>query len=77
MMRSGVLRQTKYGWQRVPVLARLIQVSAAEGTLGLGGNWEGTHSMKRLKGQVIYAALWLTGIMALVLASGAPNRWGP
>lgn len=33
--------------------------------------------MKRLKGQIIYSALWLSGILALVLASGAPNRWGP
>jgi hypothetical protein len=33
--------------------------------------------MKRLKGQIVYAALWLTGILALVLASGAPTRWGP
>jgi hypothetical protein len=33
--------------------------------------------MKRLKGQVVYAALWLTGILSFVLASGAPNKWHP
>lgn len=30
--------------------------------------------MKKLKGRVLYAALWLSGILALVLASGAPHR---
>jgi hypothetical protein len=30
--------------------------------------------MKKLKGRVLYSALWLSGILALVLASGAPNR---
>jgi hypothetical protein len=30
--------------------------------------------MKKLKGQLLYAALWLTGILALVVASGAPNK---
>jgi hypothetical protein len=32
------------------------------------------HSVKKLKGRTLYAALWLSGILALVLASGAPNR---
>lgn len=32
------------------------------------------HSVKKLKGRALYAALWLSGILALVLASGAPNR---
>jgi hypothetical protein len=31
-------------------------------------------SMKRLKGRVVQMALWLSTIMAIVLASGAPNR---
>ena len=31
--------------------------------------------MKRLKGNVIYAAIWLSGVLALVLASGAPHKW--
>ncbi|CAN5762392.1 hypothetical protein BH23CHL2_BH23CHL2_01420 [soil metagenome] len=31
-------------------------------------------SMKRLKGRVVQMALWLATIMAIVLASGAPNR---
>jgi hypothetical protein len=30
--------------------------------------------MKKLKGQLLYGALWLTGIAALVIASGAPNK---
>lgn len=34
--------------------------------------------MKRLKdqykGQVLYAALWMMGILSLIIASGAPNR---
>ena len=30
--------------------------------------------MKKLKGQLLYAALWMTGILALVIASGAPNK---
>jgi hypothetical protein len=33
--------------------------------------------MKRIKGNVIYTALWLTGIISFVLASGAPNKWNP
>ena len=33
--------------------------------------------MKRIKGQIIYTALWLTGILSFVLASGAPNKWHP
>ncbi len=33
--------------------------------------------MKRIKGNVIYTALWLTGILAMVVASGAPVRWAP
>lgn len=33
--------------------------------------------VKRIKGNVVYAALWLTGIISFVLASGAPNKWGP
>lgn len=32
--------------------------------------------MKRLKGRVVQMALWLGTIMAIVLASGAPNRLG-
>lgn len=30
--------------------------------------------MKRIKGNIIYSALWLTGILAMVLASGAPHK---
>jgi len=30
--------------------------------------------VKKLKGQLLYAALWMTGILALVIASGAPNK---
>jgi hypothetical protein len=30
--------------------------------------------MKKLKGQLLYGALWLTSIAALVIASGAPNK---
>jgi hypothetical protein len=30
--------------------------------------------MKKLKGNLLYAALWLSGILALVIASGAPNK---
>jgi hypothetical protein len=30
--------------------------------------------VKKLKGQLLYAALWLTGILAIVIASGAPNK---
>lgn len=30
--------------------------------------------MKKLKGRVLYTALWLSGILAIVLASGAPNK---
>lgn len=30
--------------------------------------------MKKFKGNLFYAALWLTGILALVIASGAPNK---
>jgi hypothetical protein len=30
--------------------------------------------MKRLKGNTIHALIWLTGILALVIASGAPNN---
>jgi hypothetical protein len=33
--------------------------------------------MKRIKGNIIYSALWLTGIVSFVLASGAPNKWSP
>jgi hypothetical protein len=35
------------------------------------------HLVKRIKGQIVYAAIWLTGIVSLVLASGAPNKWSP
>lgn len=31
--------------------------------------------MKRIKGNIVYAAIWLTGIVSFVLASGAPNKW--
>ena len=30
--------------------------------------------MKRLKGNTIHTVIWLAGILALVLASGAPNK---
>jgi len=30
--------------------------------------------LKKLKGNLLYGALWLTGIAALVIASGAPNK---
>jgi hypothetical protein len=30
--------------------------------------------MKRLKGRTLTTALWLCGILSLVLLSGAPNR---
>jgi len=30
--------------------------------------------VKKLKEQLLYAALWMTGILALVIASGAPNK---
>lgn len=30
--------------------------------------------MKRLKGRTLTTALWLSGILSLVLLSGAPNR---
>ncbi len=33
--------------------------------------------MKRLKGEIIYAAFWMTGILSLIIASGAPNKWRP
>lgn len=38
--------------------------------------------MKRIKGNVvygnvIYAAIWLSGIISFVLASGAGNKWRP
>jgi hypothetical protein len=35
---------------------------------------KGTTHMKRLKGNTIHALIWLTGILALVIASGAPNK---
>ena len=38
---------------------------------------KGKFTMKRIKGNVIYTALWLTGIVSFVLASGAPNKWNP
>lgn len=34
-------------------------------------------TVKRIKGNIIYTALWLTGIMSFVLASGAPTKWNP
>lgn len=33
--------------------------------------------MKRIKGNVLTTALWLTSIVSLILASGAPNKWSP
>jgi hypothetical protein len=33
--------------------------------------------MKRIKGNIVYTALWLTGILSFVLASGAANKWHP
>ena len=33
--------------------------------------------MKRIKGNIVYTALWLTGIASFVLASGAPYKWSP
>jgi hypothetical protein len=38
---------------------------------------KGLTLMKRLKGNTIHAAIWLSGILALALASGAPNKWWP
>ena len=40
---------------------------------------KGTSIMKRIKikGQIVYTALWLSGIISFVLASGAPNKWHP
>ncbi len=38
---------------------------------------KGPIPMKRLKGNTIHAAIWLSGILALALASGAPNKWWP
>jgi hypothetical protein len=35
---------------------------------------KGTTHMKRLKGNTIHTLIWLTGILALVIASGAPNK---
>jgi|GEM_PF-3078253 len=31
--------------------------------------------MKRIKGNIVYSAIWLTGIVSFVLASGAPHKW--
>jgi hypothetical protein len=31
--------------------------------------------MKRIKGNIIYGAIWLIGIMSFVIASGAPHKW--
>lgn len=40
--------------------------------------WERVeHSMKRLKSDLVYYALWLTAITSMVLASGAPDKWRP
>jgi hypothetical protein len=41
------------------------------------GQRKGTAQVKRIKGNVIYSALWLIGIISFVLASGAPNKWSP
>jgi hypothetical protein len=30
--------------------------------------------VKKLNGRVLHAALWLSGVLAIVLASGAPNK---
>jgi hypothetical protein len=38
---------------------------------------KGGLSMKRLKGDIVYYALWLTAITSMVLASGAPDKWRP
>lgn len=35
---------------------------------------KGITQMKRLKGNTIQTLIWLSGILALVIASGAPNR---
>jgi hypothetical protein len=40
-------------------------------------DWGRGLGVKRIKGNVVYTALWLTGIISFVLASGAPNKWGP
>ena len=32
-------------------------------------------NVKRIKGNIVYSAIWLTGILAMVVASGAPNKW--
>ena len=35
--------------------------------------------MKRIKGNIVgnslHAAVWLTGILAMIVASGAPHKW--
>jgi len=31
--------------------------------------------VKRIKGNIVYTALWLTGIVSFVLASGAPTKF--
>ncbi len=38
---------------------------------------KGSPIMKRIKGNVVYAAIWMTGIVSFVLASGAANKWHP
>lgn len=37
----------------------------------------GIFTMKRIKGDIVYYALWLTAITSMVLASGAPDKWRP
>lgn len=33
--------------------------------------------MKRIKGNVVYAAIWMTGIVSFVLAAGAGKKFVP
>lgn len=49
-------------------------LDANNATVELPANKGKGISMKRLKGRVVQMALWLGTIMAIVLASGAPNR---
>ena len=44
------------------------------GDVFVGTHWIGVN-MKRIKGNIIYSAIWLTGILSFILASGAPHKW--
>lgn len=41
------------------------------------GQRKGISIMKRIKGNVVYAAIWMTGIISFVLASGAGHKFYP